>query len=485
MRLLRLRSVLIATDLGDTSLPALRAGSQLARLAGAEFHLVHAAERDTVSSERLREQLRRAAEDAPEPNSTCVAPGEPATAIVVRAHQIGADAVLLGLHRRDGSGSWIGSTAARVLRSARCPCLVAATGLRLPLKRVIVALDEPEMAAGLLSVALSWTTSLRPRDGRVRVTMMHAGPGDPDAATVRTLHEEIGRARARAGGSPQIEIEASIAWSADAAVAILRCAAEEMADLVVMGARDNARPGPPLGSVAEAVAREAPCPLVLVPASVCVASLSPPETSGMVSTRSGALTSRSAAPLPEMEERLWSELRDLSHELTRGGCASATESSPGGIAARQDAARRRITLLRHFVDELPRVDPALVWEDRAGYGSSVLVRGPGDGREHAYTLLLGEVLDTGANPVLLGSPLGQALIGCRAGEEVIVETLVGTRLFQVVAVETLPQSLGLVGPLWPSAGREPRSPSPLPPPPGARERPEPTSLASGRWRACR
>src|SRR3954453_16481835 len=97
MRLLRLRSVLVATDLDESSLPALRTGARLALLAEAELHLVHAANPATADgTHRLREQLRLAAPDAPEPASLHVAPGDPFPAIVERAERIGADAIILG-----------------------------------------------------------------------------------------------------------------------------------------------------------------------------------------------------------------------------------------------------------------------------------------------------------------------------------------------------------------------------------------------------
>src|SRR3954470_116477 len=101
MRLLRLRSVLVATDLGETSRPALRTGARLALLADAELHLLHAANAAVANGAgRLGEQLRLAAPDAPEPASVHVVPGDPAAAIIERAERIDADAIILGPHRR-------------------------------------------------------------------------------------------------------------------------------------------------------------------------------------------------------------------------------------------------------------------------------------------------------------------------------------------------------------------------------------------------
>jgi nucleotide-binding universal stress UspA family protein len=267
MRLLRLSSVLVATDLGETSRPALRTGARLALLAEAELHLVYAANPATAHDPHtLREQLRLAAPDAPEPASFHVSPGDPSPAIIERAGQIGADAIILGPHRRGAAATGeMGSTAASVVRGARCPCLVVATELRLPLERVLVPIDRSEIAEGALLVALSWATALRRRHGNAQVTALHVSPGPGDPATGQRVQEEVERVRARAGGSPHAAIRVVVEPNPDPAAEILRRAAEEAVDLVVMGTRGAAGAESGFGSVSAAVARAATRPLLLVP----------------------------------------------------------------------------------------------------------------------------------------------------------------------------------------------------------------------------
>ena len=55
MWLLKLKSVLVATDLGETSGPALRAAARVAQLAEAERHLLHETDTpDPAAETRLR-----------------------------------------------------------------------------------------------------------------------------------------------------------------------------------------------------------------------------------------------------------------------------------------------------------------------------------------------------------------------------------------------------------------------------------------------
>ena len=278
MWLLRLRSILVATDLGPTSGPALRTAARLAPLAGAELHLLHAT--DTAIADgvgRLKEQVRLALDNAPEATSVSVNSGDPAAAILERADQVAADVIILGPHRRSNAGGEMGSTAAAVVRGARCPCLVAATELRLPLERVTVPIDLSEVAEGALSVALSWASALRPRTGTAAVIALHIAPGG-DSAVTEAVREEVARARERVGGAASVEIREVIAPGHDPATEILRHLREEPGGLVVMGTRGAAASVAGLGSVSAAVARATTSPLLLVPPSTWAAhAASPPS----------------------------------------------------------------------------------------------------------------------------------------------------------------------------------------------------------------
>lgn len=269
MKLLTLKSILVATDMGDSSRPALRTGAHLARLAGAKLNLLHVSDNSAGDAEvRLREHFRDSVPDAPEPDHAAVIPGTPAAVIVDHAVRVGADTIIVGPHRREDSGGEMGSTAISVVRTAPCACLVAATELKLPLDRILVAIDLSDAAGGALSVGLSWASALRPRGGMAQLTALYVA-AEPDASVAEdAVRNEVQQAREGAGGAAQVDIQDMITPGSDPAGEILRQAAAESADLVVMGTRGAARAELGLGSVSAAVSREISCPLLLVPPAV-------------------------------------------------------------------------------------------------------------------------------------------------------------------------------------------------------------------------
>jgi nucleotide-binding universal stress UspA family protein len=62
-----------------------------------------------------------------------------------------------------------------------------------------------------------------------------------------------------------VEIDERLGPGSEPAEEILRRAASESADLLVVGTRGANHPASGLGSVSAAVARATPCPLLLVP----------------------------------------------------------------------------------------------------------------------------------------------------------------------------------------------------------------------------
>jgi universal stress protein E len=266
MRLLTLKSILVATDLGESSRAALRTAARLAELAGAKLHVLHVEEIPGAANRlSVEEHFRLSVPGAREPDDTYLLPGSPADVIVAQAARVGADTIVLGPHRRPESAGELGSTASRVVRTASCPCLVAATELRLPLERVVAPIDLSPAAGAALSVALSWSSALRPRGGEVRLTALHVTPGPATREAEAAVRSEVESARARAGWAAQVEIGERIAPGEDPAGTILAAAAAEPVDLLVMGTRGAALAASGFGSVSAAVVRATPCPLLLVP----------------------------------------------------------------------------------------------------------------------------------------------------------------------------------------------------------------------------
>jgi transcription elongation GreA/GreB family factor len=150
--------------------------------------------------------------------------------------------------------------------------------------------------------------------------------------------------------------------------------------------------------------------------------------------------------IAELRTRLGSELEDLSNEVMLQADRRLARRAAGvepDAAALDEAIHRRMRLLGRLIAGLEAAEPGTLWDDRAGYGSTVFLRDLQSGEETFCTLMAGCLIGDDAGQVSLGSPLGRALLGCRAGDEPVVETPHGPRRLRVYAVHTLPRSLGM------------------------------------------
>lgn len=226
---------------------------------------------------RFLEPVREARVD----HETEVREGEPWREIERAAAEMEADLVVLGTHGRSGLERLvIGSVAEKVVRRLPCPVLTvsheeartwAAPGL---MNRILCATDFSEMSAVALRVALAFAER-----HRAPILLLHVVEDVPDlnAAAHRalldldTLRRDLeGRATERVRrivaelGAPQIGIEPRVVTGC-AYKEILRTAAEERADLIVIGAQGHGVLEHLLsGSNAQHVMRGATCPVLTV-----------------------------------------------------------------------------------------------------------------------------------------------------------------------------------------------------------------------------
>ncbi|WP_325310984.1 GreA/GreB family elongation factor [Longimicrobium sp.] len=146
-----------------------------------------------------------------------------------------------------------------------------------------------------------------------------------------------------------------------------------------------------------------------------------------------------------MRDRLGSELEQLSRQLT-----DDMEAELGGATAvcaapeERRGVQERIRRLGQLVAGLAGLECGALPIDRVGYGSSVVLQNLDDRRRVSYTLVTGDVIDLDEDQVSLASPVGQALLGRKAGDRVSVQTPAGTLRYRIVSVTTLPQMLGLI-----------------------------------------
>jgi nucleotide-binding universal stress UspA family protein len=287
-----IRNVLAATDLTEAGEMVLQSAAALASRSGATLHVLHAygfndnpyvppAEPITfqelvrAAEEGLAEQLRRAVPADVHVGSRHVVIYIAHKAIVEQARAVNADVIVLGAHRpRAFADGVLGSTADQVIRSASVPCLVLRAPLALPLARVLVPVDGSDLARGALGVALAWAGALGQRGGdspgapTTRVDILHVAPDSGLAVHPMSDHEMAEADAAVNGarsGNERLSLHRETALG-DTAGGIVAAARQTGAGLLVLGTQGHgALYRAFVGSTASAVARTAPCPVLLVP----------------------------------------------------------------------------------------------------------------------------------------------------------------------------------------------------------------------------
>ena len=139
------RKILVPTDFSTPADEALERAGQLARLTGAELHLLHAYELPTTTlgvvdvplalPQEFFDRIREAAQSQLEERAKKLTAGgaevrahltldTPSRAILDAAEKLGADLIVMGTHGRTGMKHvLLGSVAERTVRLANCPVL--------------------------------------------------------------------------------------------------------------------------------------------------------------------------------------------------------------------------------------------------------------------------------------------------------------------------------------------------------------------------
>jgi nucleotide-binding universal stress UspA family protein len=303
MNAAKFRRILCAADFSEQSRRALDHAVALARWSGAELAIVNAVAPPDfrligasllAPAERVGrlEALRRFAEPVMGPFAArlVLREGEAAREIVAESRGWAADLVVVGTHGRRGLEHWeLGSVAEQVIRTAPCPVLTVSRASRLPrpagevpFRSVLCALDLGPLSPRTLEYALS--LAIR---ARAAASVLYAMEDVPEAAhrmqlrlgaawfaAYRDSIEKEARARLRRLLPDEVRVAChvdEIVVAGKARRQIVRLAAEREVDLVVMGAHGARRLQETLfGSTAARVVRQAPCPVLTVPARAAV-----------------------------------------------------------------------------------------------------------------------------------------------------------------------------------------------------------------------
>jgi len=108
---------------------------------------------------------------------------------------------------------------------------------------------------------------------------------------------------------------------------------------------------------------------------------------------------------------------------------------------RQAFVEARLNHLTSRMTELSKIDVSAMAYDRVGFGSTVTISDLDMGEDFTFTITAGDFIDLDAGQVSLASPIGQGLLGAKAGEEVTIQLPRGERRYKVNELTTLPQQL--------------------------------------------
>jgi transcription elongation factor GreA len=133
--------------------------------------------------------------------------------------------------------------------------------------------------------------------------------------------------------------------------------------------------------------------------------------------------------------------RELTHELPKEiqrarELGDLRENAEYAAAKeRQRFVEARVSMLRKRVSEIHLINLDRIPTDRAGFGSKLTIIE--NGRELSYELVMPEDADPAKGLVSVASPIGRALVGKEAGDEVKAPTPAGVRVFEIIKLVTI------------------------------------------------
>ena len=155
--------------------------------------------------------------------------------------------------------------------------------------------------------------------------------------------------------------------------------------------------------------------------------------------------------LEEIKQKLEDEITRLMHELTvtlpiairkaveLGDLSENAEYK--SALERQQFVQARLNHLTQRMTELSKVDVSKIASDRVGFGSRVKLKDVQNGSTVTYSLVFGDFIDLDSDQISMASPIGNALLGKKLNEEVVVRLPRGDRTYQLIELTTLPQML--------------------------------------------
>lgn len=152
------------------------------------------------------------------------------------------------------------------------------------------------------------------------------------------------------------------------------------------------------------------------------------------------MLNRSRARLENELQSLEKEYRqELPKEIQRAKALGDLRENAEYQAAleRQHYVQARIGQVKAQLRTLAMINLDSVPRDKAALGSTLTVYDPQADKEFVYELVIPEESDFSKGLVSVTSPIGKALSGRKAGDEVTIRIPAGTRVLEVVRLQTM------------------------------------------------
>ncbi len=210
--------------------------------------------------------------------------GAPYEVLGELARDVTADVIVVGQHgERKGGGSWLGTTADRLVRNAAVPVLIMAKPRPGRVRKLLVPVEDASITPSLLATASKLAqhfgadiTLLHVLSNAVysHIASMSYAHAGTDAAAEQEIRDELARDGVRwlnelvAAGMVGANVAAAVSYGKPAEV-IAETAKAIDADMIVLGRRgSSALAAALLGSTLTGVLHEGPCPVLVVPPPV-------------------------------------------------------------------------------------------------------------------------------------------------------------------------------------------------------------------------
>jgi transcription elongation factor GreA len=151
--------------------------------------------------------------------------------------------------------------------------------------------------------------------------------------------------------------------------------------------------------------------------------------------------------LTKVKQKLQAEIDTLEHELNLELPKELMKARAHGDLSenaeykyakeRQGFVSARLGQLKSRLGDLGMLNLNNIPHDRVGYGSRVWLRDLVKDKEIEYKLVTSEEADATKGMISTTSPIGKALLGRRAADEVKVQTPAGIKEFEVIRLKTI------------------------------------------------